>query len=182
MALTLFLATAMGVPVSTTHTITGAIVGVGSVQRASRGALGRGRQHRVGLDLHHPGGSLDGGRLLLDQPQAVRLTPGQPAVRGPGRRHHAAAAASTTRALPPAPLRRSTLTDRRIDDQAGQGDTQEDSEDGVTDEEPMTGARKSCLETLREEAREPFDEELTKAEASKRIDGLQEGARRGGNG
>ncbi len=34
-ALTLFLATAIGVPVSTTHTITGAIVGVGSVQRAS---------------------------------------------------------------------------------------------------------------------------------------------------
>jgi PiT family inorganic phosphate transporter len=34
-ALTLFLATWMGVPVSTTHTITGAIVGVGSVQRAS---------------------------------------------------------------------------------------------------------------------------------------------------
>ncbi len=34
-ALTLFIATAMGVPVSTTHTITGAIVGVGSVQRAS---------------------------------------------------------------------------------------------------------------------------------------------------
>ena len=34
-AITLFLATAMGVPVSTTHTITGAIVGVGSVRRAS---------------------------------------------------------------------------------------------------------------------------------------------------
>jgi PiT family inorganic phosphate transporter len=34
-AMTLFIATAMGVPVSTTHTITGAIVGVGSVQRAS---------------------------------------------------------------------------------------------------------------------------------------------------
>jgi PiT family inorganic phosphate transporter len=34
-ALTLFLATAMGIPVSTTHTITGAIVGVGSTQRAS---------------------------------------------------------------------------------------------------------------------------------------------------
>jgi PiT family inorganic phosphate transporter len=34
-AITLFLATALGVPVSTTHTITGAIVGVGSVQRAS---------------------------------------------------------------------------------------------------------------------------------------------------
>ena len=34
-AITLFLATAMGIPVSTTHTITGAIVGVGSVRRAS---------------------------------------------------------------------------------------------------------------------------------------------------
>jgi inorganic phosphate transporter, PiT family len=34
-AITLFLATSLGVPVSTTHTITGAIVGVGSVQRAS---------------------------------------------------------------------------------------------------------------------------------------------------
>ena len=34
-ALTLFIATAMGVPVSTTHTITGAIVGVGSTQRMS---------------------------------------------------------------------------------------------------------------------------------------------------
>jgi PiT family inorganic phosphate transporter len=34
-AVTLFLATALGIPVSTTHTITGAIVGVGSTQRAS---------------------------------------------------------------------------------------------------------------------------------------------------
>ncbi len=34
-ALTLFLATWLGIPVSTTHTITGAIVGVGSTQRAS---------------------------------------------------------------------------------------------------------------------------------------------------
>ncbi len=34
-ALTLFFATALGVPVSTTHTITGAIVGAGSTQRAS---------------------------------------------------------------------------------------------------------------------------------------------------
>ncbi|MDM4764690.1 inorganic phosphate transporter [Pelomonas sp. SE-A7] len=34
-AMTLFLASAMGIPVSTTHTITGAIVGVGSVQRVS---------------------------------------------------------------------------------------------------------------------------------------------------
>ena len=34
-AITLFLATVLGVPVSTTHTITGATVGVGSVRRAS---------------------------------------------------------------------------------------------------------------------------------------------------
>ena len=34
-AITLFLATALGIPVSTTHTITGAIVGVGATQRAS---------------------------------------------------------------------------------------------------------------------------------------------------
>jgi PiT family inorganic phosphate transporter len=34
-AMTLFLATAMGIPVSTTHTITGAIVGVGAARRAS---------------------------------------------------------------------------------------------------------------------------------------------------
>ena len=34
-AMTLFFATALGVPVSTTHTITGAIVGVGSTQRMS---------------------------------------------------------------------------------------------------------------------------------------------------
>ena len=34
-AITLFLATALGIPVSTTHTITGAIVGVGSTHRAS---------------------------------------------------------------------------------------------------------------------------------------------------
>jgi PiT family inorganic phosphate transporter len=34
-AMTLFMATGLGIPVSTTHTITGAIVGVGSTQRAS---------------------------------------------------------------------------------------------------------------------------------------------------
>jgi PiT family inorganic phosphate transporter len=34
-AITLFLSTAMGIPVSTTHTITGAIMGVGSLRRMS---------------------------------------------------------------------------------------------------------------------------------------------------
>ena len=35
-----------GAPISTTHTITSAIMGVGATKRLSRGALGRGRQHR----------------------------------------------------------------------------------------------------------------------------------------
>ena len=73
-AITLFLATALGIPVSTTHTITGAIVGVGSAQRASRGALGRGGQHRVGVDLHDPGLGLRGGDRLLAEPAAVLKT------------------------------------------------------------------------------------------------------------
>jgi PiT family inorganic phosphate transporter len=34
-AITLFLATGLGVPVSTTHTITGAIVGVGAARRVA---------------------------------------------------------------------------------------------------------------------------------------------------
>jgi PiT family inorganic phosphate transporter len=34
-AITLFLATGLGIPVSTTHTITGSIVGVGSVRKLS---------------------------------------------------------------------------------------------------------------------------------------------------
>ena len=34
-AITLFMATELGVPVSTTHTITGAIIGVGTARRAS---------------------------------------------------------------------------------------------------------------------------------------------------
>jgi PiT family inorganic phosphate transporter len=34
-AITLFMATSLGIPVSTTHTITGAIVGVGAARRTS---------------------------------------------------------------------------------------------------------------------------------------------------
>jgi PiT family inorganic phosphate transporter len=43
-AITLFLATSLGVPVSTTHTITGAIVGVGAVRRLSAVRWGVARQ------------------------------------------------------------------------------------------------------------------------------------------
>lgn len=38
--------------------------------------------------------------------------------------------------------------------------------------EPMTGAQKSYLKNLCEQAGQPFDENLTKAQASKRIDEL----------
>jgi hypothetical protein len=46
-------------------------------------------------------------------------------------------------------------------------------DDWKTGDEPMTGAQASYLKTLSDQASESFDEELTKAEASKRIDELQ---------
>ena len=48
-----------------------------------------------------------------------------------------------------------------------------------TGEEPMTDAQASYLKTLSDEAGEPFDDELTKADASRRIDELQEKTGRG---
>lgn len=52
-------------------------------------------------------------------------------------------------------------------------------EEWTTGDEPMTGAQASYLKTLCEEAGEPFDDSLTKAEASKRIDEMQEKTGRG---
>jgi hypothetical protein len=43
-----------------------------------------------------------------------------------------------------------------------------------TGDEPMTGAQRSYLKTLSDEAKAPFEENLTKAEASKRIDELRQ--------
>jgi hypothetical protein len=57
-----------------------------------------------------------------------------------------------------------------------------DPDQWVTGDEPMTGAQRSYLKTLSEEAHEPFDENLTKAEASKRIDELQRKTGRGVGG
>jgi hypothetical protein len=48
-----------------------------------------------------------------------------------------------------------------------------------TGNEPMTGAQGSYLKTLSDEAGETFDENLTKAEASKRTDELQPKTGRG---
>lgn len=51
---------------------------------------------------------------------------------------------------------------------------QRDPDEWKTGEEPMTAAQRSYLETLCRETGEEFDERLTKAEASKRIDELRE--------
>lgn len=52
-------------------------------------------------------------------------------------------------------------------------------EDWTTGGEGMTGAQASYLKTLCEECGEDFDPDLTKAEASKLIDALQERTGRG---
>lgn len=59
------------------------------------------------------------------------------------------------------------------------GNAEKDPSDWVTGDEPMTGAQASYLKTLSEEAGEPFDETLTKAAASERIDALQAKTGRG---
>lgn len=56
---------------------------------------------------------------------------------------------------------------------------EKDPEDWATGEEPMTGPQASYLRTLCQEAGEPFEEGLTKAEASRRIEALQEKTGRG---
>jgi len=57
--------------------------------------------------------------------------------------------------------------------EAGAGNTVKDPSDWTTGGETMTGAQASYLKTLSEEAGENFDPELSKAEASKKIDALQ---------
>lgn len=52
--------------------------------------------------------------------------------------------------------------------------TVKDPAEWKTGDEPMTGAQRSYLKTLSDEAKEPFEDHLNKAEASKRIDALRE--------
>lgn len=56
---------------------------------------------------------------------------------------------------------------------------EKDPHDWVTGDETMTGAQASYLKTLSEEAGEPFDPALTKADASLKIDELQKKTGRG---
>jgi len=57
---------------------------------------------------------------------------------------------------------------------------EKDPQDWTTGDEPMTGPQASYLETLAREAGEDVSGALTKAEASERIDELQERTGRGG--
>jgi Protein of unknown function (DUF3072) len=60
-----------------------------------------------------------------------------------------------------------------------QSNTIKDPDEWTTGEEPMTGAQESYLHTLATEAGEEVGEDLTKAEASKKIDELREKTGRG---
>jgi hypothetical protein len=73
------------------------------------------------------------------------------------------------------------MTDKRTQALADQGNMEKDPADWVTGDEPMTGAQRSYLKTLSEEAKEAFDESLSKAQASRRIDELQKRTGRGMN-
>jgi hypothetical protein len=61
---------------------------------------------------------------------------------------------------------------------------QRDPDDWKTGDEPMTPAQASYIRTLSEEVGEPIDENLTKAQASARIDELRQRSPRvsGGEG
>lgn len=56
---------------------------------------------------------------------------------------------------------------------------EKDPAEWTTGDEPMTGAQRSYLKTLCTEAKEEFDEKMTKAQASLRIEELQKKTGRG---
>ena len=56
---------------------------------------------------------------------------------------------------------------------------EKDPDEWVTKDEPMTGPQRSYLQTLCREAGEEFDQNWTKAEASKKIEELQQKTGRG---
>ena len=56
---------------------------------------------------------------------------------------------------------------------AGDPTVEKDPSDWVTGDEPATGAQKSYLETLTRSTHEEVPEDLTKAEASQKIDELK---------
>ncbi len=71
------------------------------------------------------------------------------------------------------------MTDLPNPKESPTGNAEKNPDDWTTGDEAMTGAQASYLKTLSEEAHEDFDETLTKADASKRIDELQAKTGRG---
>jgi hypothetical protein len=67
----------------------------------------------------------------------------------------------------------------RDEENLDQGNMIKDPDEWTTGDEPMTGAQRSYLKTLADEAGEEVEENLTKAEASKKIDELQQKTGRG---
>ena len=63
--------------------------------------------------------------------------------------------------------------------QAGDPTAEKDPSDWVTGDEPATGAQKSYLNTLARQAGEEVPDDITKADASIKIDELQEETGRG---
>ena len=66
-----------------------------------------------------------------------------------------------------------------LPDQGPGSNPDKDPADWVTGDEPMTGPQRSYLQTLAREAGESVPDDLTKAEASLRIDELQARTGRG---
>lgn len=71
------------------------------------------------------------------------------------------------------------MTDKQTQEHADESNTRKDPDQWTTGDEPMTGAQRSYLHTLAQEAGEEVNDDLTKAEASKKIDELQEKTGRG---
>ncbi|MFS0698788.1 DUF3072 domain-containing protein [Cellulomonas sp. 179-A 4D5 NHS] len=65
------------------------------------------------------------------------------------------------------------------DNAPGVGSPEKDPQDWVTGDEPMTGPQGSYLSTLAREAGEEVPDDLTKAQASERIEELQARTGRG---
>jgi hypothetical protein len=67
------------------------------------------------------------------------------------------------------------MSESQSNSQPDTASPEKDPADWVTGDEPATGAQKSYLETLTRQSDEDVPDDLTKAEASQRIDELKNG-------
>ena len=76
------------------------------------------------------------------------------------------------------------MTDKETQSRADESNTIKNPEDWTTGDEPMTGPQASYLKTLLQQSgkEDDFDPSLTKAQASQRIDQLQQETGRGSGG